>query len=201
MRTNKIKFTLSVFIIFLPYFLTAQIIGIQGGVEISNFKRTDGVKTDNKTGYNFGLYLGGNVSDNVQINFGVEASLKGALSAQNQQNTVNLTYMQFPLMVSYVLKLVPEKFEIIPSAGIYGAVLAEAKERNEHIEIFTDPYNNDYTDLYKEFDYGLKAGLAVEFVRSMQIGAEYCYGLGSVAKDNSVKNNYGIRLYIRFLLN
>lgn len=166
----------------------AQYIGIKGGLNLSNLN-IDEVDDENmRTGYHFGAYINLPISDGFAIQPEVLYSTKGSEADYNQDlgilgefnstTTFKLDYIDVPILAVFKLG---DAIEI--HAGPYFGFLANSK-----IEVDGDFDGEDEldSDNFKNLDYGLTGGLAVNFA-AIQVGARYNYGLQEIQDSEAAE--------------
>lgn len=188
----------TVVLTFIAVAAKAQYIGIKGGLNLSNLN-IDKVDDDNmRVGYHFGAFFNLPISDGFAVQPEVLYSTKGNKSHYNQDfgifgelNTdaeFKLDYIDVPLLAVF---RIGDAFEI--HAGPYIGFLTSAKvDFDGDVD---DEFNFD-SDNFKNIDYGLVGGIALNF-SALQIGARYNYGLQKIQDSNTAdlilgdaKNSY-----------
>ncbi len=191
-------FITALFLSIISLSIQAQYIGVKGGLNLSNLN-IDEVDDENmRTGYHFGAYINLPISDGFAIQPEVLYSTKGSEGEYNQDlgifgefnstATFKLDYIDVPILAVFKLG---DAIEL--HAGPYFGFLANSK-----IEVDGDFDGEDDldSDNFKNLDYGLVGGLAVNFA-AIQVGARYNYGLQEVQDSEAselflgdAKNSY-----------
>ncbi|WP_130733575.1 porin family protein [Flavobacterium sp. J27] len=183
--------------------------GVKGGVNFSNMY-TDDVDDENVlTSFNAGVYAKLPLSDAIAIQPELLYSRKGAELVYNNalaEGTAKfkLNYIELPVLLKVNIT---NSFNI--HAGPYLAYLVDAQVTNETESgtfDFEDNYNNDD---FNKFDYGLSAGVGLDF-EAIGIGLRYNYGLQTVGKEREFAGttytipdgkNSNLSLYLALRLN
>ncbi|MBF03609.1 MAG: hypothetical protein CMP76_09965 [Flavobacterium sp.] len=183
--------------------------GVKGGVNFSNMYTEDVDDNNVLTSFNAGFYAKLPISDAVAIQPELLYSRKGAELVYDNafaEGTAKfkLNYIELPIL----LKLnITDSFNV--HAGPYLAYLVNAQVTNETDSgtfDFEDNYDNDD---FNKFDYGLSAGVGLDF-ESIGIGVRYNYGLQTVGKDREFAGttytvpdgkNSNLSLYLAVRLN
>ena len=174
--------------------------GIKGGLNASNLY-IDNVTDENaRIGFNLGLFGQPISTDAMALQVELLYSTKGSHAQYTglayQEIKYNLNYIDLPVLA--VIKL-GHAGEI--HLGGYASYLL-----NANISYKGDLANGSTEidkDNLKSFDYGLLAGLGINF-GSVQVGARYNYGLVKIADSDSAKSLIGdaknscAQLYVSF---
>jgi len=183
--------------------------GFKGGVNFSNMYTEDVDDNNVLTSFNAGIYAKLPISDALAIQPELLYSRKGAELVYDNvfaEGTAKfkLNYIELPVLLKVNLT---DNFNI--HAGPYFAYLIDAQVTNETDDgtfDFEDNYDNDD---FNKFDYGLSAGVGLDF-ESMGIGVRYNYGLQTVGKDRDFAGttytvpdgkNSNLSLYLAVRLN
>jgi hypothetical protein len=156
--------------------------GIKGGLNVSNLYIDNVTDQNARLGLNIGLF--GQVLSNSAMALQLELlySTKGSKAQYggtvNQEIKYNLNYLELPVLAVFKIGEVVEIH-----AGGYAAYLLNADVSYSGVINGVDKINSDNL---KSFDYGLSAGLGVNF-GSVQVGARYNYGLAEIADSNMAK--------------
>lgn len=161
------------------------------------------------TSFNAGIYAKLPLTDAIAIQPELLYSRKGAELVYDNvfaEGTAKfkLNYIELPILLKFNLT---DNFNI--HAGPYFAYLIDAQVTNETDDgtfDFEDNYDNDD---FNKFDYGLSAGVGLDF-ESIGIGVRYNYGLQTVGKDRDFAGttytvpdgkNSNLSLYLAVRLN
>jgi hypothetical protein len=155
--------------------------GIKGGLTMSNlYIEEDGLNDENAR---FGFHAGLFSQFMYRETFGIQPELlftnKGSKATYggliNQTVDFNLNYLEIPVMFVF------RPFEILEvHAGPYVGLLFNA---NIEYSGTIDGYDEIDRDYFNTLDYGIGAGLAMNF-GIMQIGIRYNIGLQKLAKSD-----------------
>ena len=161
--------------------------GVRAGLNLTNQKFDAGdfsVEGDMKAGIQLGLYLVGNLSDNVAIQ---PELVYSGFGAKLDDDALNMSYLSIPILLRYNFN---EMVNV--HAGPQFGILMSAKAEDE-----------DVKDSYKGADMGLAIGLGLDF-GPFNAGARYYQGLSNVASDDlgdDVKaTNSAIQLVVGYRL-
>ncbi|WP_445457784.1 porin family protein [Flavobacterium sp. HNIBRBA15423] len=183
--------------------------GFKGGVNFSNMYTEDVDDNNVLTSFNAGIYAKLPLTDAIAIQPELLYSRKGAELVYDNvfaEGTAKfkLNYIELPILLKFNLT---DNFNI--HAGPYFAYLIDAQVTNETDDgtfDFEDNYDNDD---FNKFDYGLSAGVGLDF-ESIGIGVRYNYGLQTVGKDRDFAGttytvpdgkNSNLSLYLAVRLN
>jgi len=161
----------------------AQYIGVKGGLNLSNLNIDDVDDENMRAGYHFGAYINLPISDGFAVQPEVLYSTKGAEADYNLVGfdgtaKLKLDYIDVPILAVFKLG---DAIEI--HAGPYFGFLANSKY--EVSGDVSDDGDLD-SDNFKNLDYGLVGGLAVNFA-AIQVGARYNYGLQEIQDSESAE--------------
>jgi|SRR5690554_264882 len=166
----------------------AQYLGLKGGMNLSNLN-IDEVDDENmRVGYHFGAYVNVPISDAFAVQPEVLYSTKGSkadydidlglLGSVNGNAQIHLDYIDIPLLGVF---RVGDNFEL--HLGPYIGFLANSKYK---FEGDTEGEGDLDSDHFKNMDYGLVGGLALNF-SALQVGARYNYGLQKIEDSSTAK--------------
>jgi hypothetical protein len=175
--------------------------GIKGGLNASNLYVDDNVHDENaRIGYHFGFYGQPVSSEAAALQIELLFSTKGTTTIYDepvdQEISYNLNYIDLPVMAVFKLGDAVELH-----AGGYASYLVGANIKYEgDLADGTDEIDRDNL---KSYDYGLLAGVGVNF-GAVQVGARYNYGLVKIADSDAAefligdsKNSYA-QLFLAF---
>jgi hypothetical protein len=143
--------------------------GVRAGLNLSNQKFSVGDESesgDMKAGFLLGLYLTGNISDNVAIQ---PELVYSSMGAKDDDGDLKLGYISIPILLRYNFNEMIN-LHVGPQFGI----LASAKVEDEDIK-----------DFYKGLDVGAAIGLGADF-GAFNAGVRYYMGLSNIAEDNDL---------------
>lgn len=159
----------------------AQYLGIKGGLNLSDFNISTDKLNDEKlrTGYHFGAFLQLPLSDGFAIQPEVLYSSRGTLANfRNDETGINgdinikAEYVDVPILG--VIKLTDlAEIHLGPYFGF------TSKTRIEQTGLGADNESEFDKDFLKSLDYGLIAGVAVNF-GLLNVGARYNFGLQKI---------------------
>jgi len=164
-----------------------QFIGVKGGLNISNLSISDG-DVDNRFAYHFGGYFNLPVGELLSIQPEVLYSARGASSTYDAdvlgfdiegESTFKLNYIDVPILAVIHLG---DALQI--EAGPYVGFLANSSFETEgDLGDFDSDIDNDS---FKNLDYGLTGGLAVN-LGALQVGARYMHGLQEIQDSDGAE--------------
>ncbi|MER0439161.1 porin family protein [Emticicia sp. W12TSBA100-4] len=165
--------------------------GIKGGLNASNLYIDDINDRNPRYGFNVGLFtqvplIEGTLYLQPEIGY----STKGTTARYNILNTFQgettfkLDYAEVPLLLTYKIGNV-----IDIQAGAYGGYLVNASSKSKadngsSSEVLLNKDN------YRNFDYGLSAGLNIYFGKLM-VGTRYNHGLQQIANTDAARTFLG----------
>jgi hypothetical protein len=166
----------------------AQYIGLKGGLTLSNLNIEEVNDKNLRTGYHFGAYAHLPFGDAFAIQPEINYTTKGATAEYdvlffNGEYSFNLNYVDVPLMG--VLKF-GDGAEL--HFGPYLGFLTKASLSTEGD--FGDGQEELDRDSFNDMDFGLAAGLALNF-NALQLGARYHYGLTEIANTDAADSFLG----------
>ncbi|QWX84638.1 PorT family protein [Cellulophaga sp. HaHaR_3_176] len=175
--------------LFAGYFVSAQAwsekvqLGVKGGVNFSSVTGDGFESPDSRTSFYAGLLLEAPLSENLSIQPEVFYSGQGfdLSDDPNQGNSeFQVGYIQVPILLKAYLF---DGFNIQagPQFGF---------KVNEEIDF--DPSNNGGdidSDVVRDFDLGLTAGLEYKFAEKFFVQGRYTYGFSQLIEDTDVHNS------------
>ncbi|GGD46471.1 hypothetical protein GCM10011514_08140 [Emticicia aquatilis] len=165
--------------------------GIKGGFNASNLYIDNISDRNPRYGFNVGLFTQVPLIKGVlYLQPEIGYSTKGTTARYNILNTFQgettfkLDYAEVPLLLTYKIGNV-----IDIQAGAYGGYLVNAstKSKSDNGSSSEILLNRDN---YKNFDYGLSAGLNIYFGKLM-VGTRYNHGLQQIANTESARTFLG----------
>lgn len=166
-------------------------IGVKAGANFANLK-ADPSNSDlsTKVDLHGGLLFHIHVNDKFAVQPEVVYSGQGAKSKANSDNTINLGYLNVPILLQYMFSN-GFRLETGPQAGI----LMSAKEKANNVSI-------DIKDELNGFDFAWALGLGYKSAGGLGVDARYNFGLADIIKDSNngkLKNNVAqIGLFYQF---
>lgn len=191
---NYVKQLVLIVLISLPGILSAQILGIRGGVNLANLTAKDddvnySEDFKSKLGFQAGLTAEFPMSDMISFETGLLLSTKGAKLEDSDDEvtstgTMNLNYLEIPLTAKAYFSEGPTRvFGLLGpylGYGISGKTKYEwgGETETEDIEWGSDAEEDDF----KRLDFGLTAGLGLNF-SSIEVGLTYNFSLANLSPD------------------
>lgn len=176
--------------------------GIKGGLNVSNLYVDDVNDENARFGLNVGLFGELCSSEAVALQVELLFSTKGSKNVYDepfdQEIQYNLNYLDLPVLAVFKLGAVDLH------VGAYGSYLLGANISYDGD--LADGEDEIDRDNLKSFDYGLLAGVGINF-GAVQIGARYNYGLVKIADSDSAEallgdsKNSCAQLFIAFNFN
>lgn len=162
----------------------AQYLGVKGGLTLSNLNIDEVDDRNMRTGYHFGAYLNLPLGDRLAFQPEVNYTTKGATAEYDilvfqGENSFNMGYIDVPLMGVFRLG---DQAEI--HLGPYIGFLSSASISTEGD--FGEGQEPLDRESFKSMDYGLAAGLALNF-NALQLGARYHYGMQQIADSDDAE--------------
>jgi hypothetical protein len=153
-----------------------------------------------KIGYDVGLTAEYQMSDLFYLQSGAYFTTKGAVlksekassDIKNWKNSVNLQYVQVPLLASFKLEMVTDT-KLFVNMGPYFAYGIGGKTivKNDYTDADTpstkDEYNSFDDSYFKKFDFGLMYGAGIEFEKFVY-GIQFEFGLLNIAEKSNGLN-------------
>jgi len=156
-------------------------LGVKAGANLSSFSG-DIKKTNYMFKYQFGITADLALSENLYVITGLDLQTKGTKSKPSGSANVkyNPMYLQLPVHAAYKFN-VGQNTRFVAEAGPYVAygISGKMKGNGEKVNFFGD-------HRFKRFDFGLGAGVGLEFGNIVVKGG-YDFGLLNIAKEKGVK--------------
>lgn len=166
-------------------------IGIKGGLNLYNIHNSNSVKYDSRTGFHLGLL--GHIHLSKQVGFQPElvySSQGASYKTGNSKTTLNLGYINVPLMLQYMFD---NGFRL--EAGPQIGFLINAKAKNGSTSV-------DIKDNFKKVDVGIGAGIGYISTSGFGVDARYNLGLSNINDNSTVKStNRGLQLGVLYQFN
>ena len=185
----KKQYTLSLLIVLsmlMSHQLAAQSAraGIKGGLNFSNLYLEDVGNENARVGYNLGIYSQVMLGDALALQPELIFNTKGARAEYDVlgftgENRFNLSYLELPMLLVFK---VGEAIDI--HAGPYFGLLLRANVESEGD--FGEGREQLDSDNFKNMDYGLSAGFAINF-GPLTGGVRYNYGLQKLANNEAAE--------------
>lgn len=205
---NLGKILLVIALCFLGMQLSAQRLGIKGGLSSTNVvvEDNDGTYSDDfeaLTGYHAALMFDYRFTPLISVELGLMATTRGFSSSEEEAGaSVDIKWSAYYAEVPLAIKVAPEIQEdlrVFATAGpfvgfgVYGTVestvkfMGQSRTEEEDIEWGSDAEEDDLQRL----DYGVVFGAGVEY-KSFMLGATYDLGLANISasteNDLSINN-------------
>jgi opacity protein-like surface antigen len=182
-----------VLLIFLGIALTlgvdAQLrYGVKLGGTLSQLSMKDGKETENSDP-KFGFQAGGILEYSFSTSFALQPELLYVNNGGKFEDDLffNLHSVQLPVNLKY--KVGPEKLKFYVNAGPYLSYIFSARLKMGPVSI--DAFTEELEMRLKHFDFGVGAGLGIEFSNKFIAGVGYNYGLSSITKIDDIKVKTG----------
>ncbi|NMM49610.1 porin family protein [Marinigracilibium pacificum] len=177
----------TIFLIGSISFSNAQIIGVKGGLNASNFYSDEVDDKNARYGFHAGLFSQWEISEGLGLQTEILYSGKGNRSMYDgiidQEVKFNMHYIDVPVMAVFKLG---DAAEI--HTGVYGGYLLST-------DITSDGDLGEYSDSvdkdnFKSFDWGFLGGIGINF-GNLQVGARYNLGMMKIADSDGAKSLIG----------
>lgn len=163
--------------------------GIKGGLNLSNFYKTEVGDENIKAGFNIGVFAKAPIIEDV-LSIQPEVSYTVVGSETQYQNFLqgsgkyrfNLGYVQIPILAVVNIGA----FNI--HAGPYAAILTNVNVKDVDDDGTVDGVKDLDKDKFNGLDYGLAGGIGFDF-KGASLGFRYNYGLREVGKDGGISLN------------
>jgi len=194
---------------FISVGFSQTLVGIKAGGSITNITLNQQYKsllnTENRIGYQLGLFVQRAISENIFMRTELAYTLKGYKSHDkltNREGRVGLNYISLPLLLGYQLNPNFSAF-LGPELSTLGPVRAGSGGRRNRLDnIFN----------YERLDIGLSAGIMYTLTPKLGLDLRYTYGLSKIlimdltdAQGNRTgqaqqKNNKALSLSVNYYL-
>lgn len=168
-------------------------LGIRAGINVANLRVSDGGSSfSSKVSFNAGVAYQQPILRvmPLYLETGLYLSGRGAhdvVEADGASGKINTLYLQIPLLVSWHFDL--NKVSLQPFAGAYYAVGIHGKLKvdGEKFDVFKSNTveGEDFPQLFKRSDVGLRFGLGVTIHKRYYVSAGYDLGLTDILKDDN----------------
>lgn len=170
-------------------------LGIRAGVNLANLRVSgDGSSFDSKVSFHAGVAYQKPVLRllPLYLETGLYLSGRGArnvMESDGASGNANTLYLQIPLLVSWHFDI--KNVSLQPYAGAYYAIGIHGKLKvaGEKLNVFkeTTVQGENFPQLFKRSDVGLRFGLGVAIHKRFYVGAGYDLGLMDILKsDNTI---------------
>lgn len=162
--------------------------GIKGGLNLSTLYIDDVEDENVRAGFHVGIFSQLMVTESFAIQPELNFSTKGSKAEYDNfvfqgENKFNLSYIDIPVLATFKLG---NDADI--HFGPYFGYLVGVSTSSEGD--FGDSYQELDRDDYQNWDYGLAAGLALNF-HPMSVGVRYNYGLNKIADSPNAEDQIG----------
>ena len=176
-------------------------LGVEAGMTVNTIKNAY-EDPDRKVGFDVGLRVDVNFTDNIYLGTGLQYMMKGVkTSGKGWESKVNTGYLQIPIHVGYRYDF----NETIGIFGEFGPFLAigvnsqkkyESGRQSKDYDVFGDP-DEGYA---KRFDMGLGLHVGCEIIQHWQVALGYDWGLIDMYKGPGDKvRNGSLRLGVAYM--
>lgn len=176
-------------------------LGVEAGMTVNTIKNYYN-DADRKVGFDAGLRVDVNFTDNIYLGTGLQYMMKGVKSSgERWESKVNTGYLQIPIHVGY-------RYDFNETIGIFGefgpflAIGVNGQEKYEYgrhsedYDVFGDP-DEGYA---KRFDMGLGLHVGCEIIQHWQVALGYDWGLIDMYKGPGDKvRNGSLRLGVAYM--
>lgn len=176
-------------------------LGVEAGMTVNTIKNYYN-DADRKVGFDAGLRVDVNFTDNIYLGTGLQYMMKGVKSSgEGWESKVNTGYLQIPIHVGY-------RYDFNETIGIFGefgpflAIGVNGQEKYEYgrhsedYDVFGDP-DEGYA---KRFDMGLGLHVGCEIIQHWQVALGYDWGLIDMYKGPGDKvRNGSLRLGVAYM--
>ncbi len=162
--------------------------GIKGGLNLSTLY-IENVEDENvRAGFHAGIYTQLMLTESFAIQPELNFSMKGSKAKYDNfifqgENNFNLSYIDIPVLATFKLGS-----DADIHVGPYFGYLVGVSTSSEGD--FGNAYQELDRDDYQNWDYGLAAGLALNF-HPMSVGVRYNYGLNKIADSPNAEGQIG----------
>ena len=188
------KIILTATAVFALSFANAQDVkfGAKAGINIASIGGDSfGYDINSKVGIQIGGFAEIKVSDQFAIQPELLFSSQGAKSKisepdYKEENTLNLSYLNIPIMVKYYLA---DKLSL--EAGPQIGFLLSAKNKYTITDTgVTESGTDDAKADFKSIDFGLNFGAGYDFTDNVSAGIRYNIGLSNINKESILGSNH-----------
>jgi len=168
---------------------------VYGGVGLSTLVGSDTDNTKSIFAYKVGINYDISLSDNFSIKPGLEFVNKGYKYKRGVTGSINMDYLQIPILAAYKFNLGDNKLVInagpYVSYGLFGSEITW--EDGSKTKIFDKDSGG-----FKRFDAGVLAAINYEFSQFM-VGLEYSRGLTKLDSNYKIYNQaFGLVVGYKF---
>ena len=176
-------------------------LGVEVGMTVNTIKNYYN-DVDRKVGFDAGLRMDVNFTDNIYLGTGLQYMMKGAkTSGRGWERKATTGYLQIPIHIGYRYDFnetigIFGEFGPFLAVGVNGKEKAEWGRHSEDYDVFGDP-DEGYA---KRFDMGLGLHVGCEIIQHWQVALGYDWGLIDMAKGPGDKvRNGSLRLGVAYM--
>lgn len=177
-------------------------LGVEAGMTVNTIKNYYD-DADRKVGFDAGLRVDVNFTDNIYLGTGLQYMMKGVKSSgKGWESKVNTGYLQIPIHVGY-------RYDFNETIGIFGefgpflaiGVNGQRKyESGSHSKKDYDVFGDPDEGYAKRFDMGLGLHVGCEIIQHWQVALGYDWGLIDMYKGPGDKvRNGSLRLGVAYM--
>lgn len=176
-------------------------LGVEAGMTVNTIKNYYN-DADRKVGFDAGLRVDVNFTDNIYLGTGLQYMMKGVKSSgEGWESKVNTGYLQIPIHVGYRYDFnetigIFGEFGPFLAIGVNGQGKYESGRHSKDYDVFGDP-DEGYA---KRFDMGLGLHVGCEIIQHWQVALGYDWGLIDMYKGPGDKvRNGSLRLGVAYM--
>lgn len=176
-------------------------LGVEAGMTVNTIKNSYD-DADRKVGFDAGLRVDVNFTDNIYLGTGLQYMMKGVkTSGEGWESKVNTGYLQIPIHVGYRYDFnetigIFGEFGPFLAIGVNGQKKYESGRQSKDYDVFGDP-DEGYA---KRFDMGLGLHVGCEIIQHWQVALGYDWGLIDMYKGPGDKvRNGSLRLGVAYM--
>jgi opacity protein-like surface antigen len=137
----------------------------------------------------FGFQAGGLLEYSFSSSFALQPELLYVNSGGKYEEDVTFNFHSIQLPVNLKYKVGTENLKFYVTAGPYLSYVISGKLKQGPVSV--DAFSDEAGLSLKHFDFGLGAGLGIEFLNNYIAGVGYNYGLSNLTKVDNVKIKTG----------
>lgn len=156
-------------------------LGVEVGMTVNRITNYNNLwdKKDNKMGFDAGLRVDVNFTDNIYLGTGLQYVMKGAKAdGRGWEVKSNPGYLQIPIHIGY-------RYDFNETIGIFGefgpflavGVSGKDKYSEDHFDADDDFFGDNDEGYAKRFDMGLGLHVGCEIIQHWQVALGYDWGL------------------------
>lgn len=161
-----------------------------GNMASASFDGKSGGETSSVIGFHLGVTMDVPISSSFWLSTGVLYSGKGYQYKRDSYNEdINIKadpqYIDVPLLASYHLSL-SDLLTLRLNAGPYVAICIGGDMKNDVGDWNVSYYSKTFTSEYSSFDYGIQAGVGLDFGKNFGVNIGYQLGIASDYKNRNL---------------